>query len=507
MERMNETGLHCKQEELSEAVGELTDFIQRMATDGGAAHEVEKDIWRRVLSMGHQALGMFFRLQGDGDLGAEVELADGRRLRRLPRLHQRAYQSVFGAFELERAVYGQREGQKIEYVPLDTRLRLPEGKFSYLLQEWDQALVVETAYAQVNTTLARILGFSQSVDSLERMNRKMATAVPDFCEHSPVPPDAEEGEIVVSSADGKGVPIRCPADCAPIDAHQPKSGPKPNRKKMAVLGTVYTIDRCPRTPEDVVESLFRDPAEPRGAHAPRPKPKHKRIRASLARSPTDAAQPSTEEIFGWMARESEQRNRLQDKPLAVLMDGQETLWQASEQHLSSKIQVQILDLLHVTPRLWKAAYLFHPKGSDGAIGFVRERVLRVLRGEARSVVRGLRSMSTAHAPGSKKREKVRRICAYFEKNYSRMRYDEYLAAGYPIATGVIEGACRHLVKDRMERAGMRWVLCGAQSMLHLRSIHISGQWDEFTAYRIRREIQKLHPHAQLTESIEWPIAA
>ena len=73
--------------------------------------------------------------------------------------------------------------------------------------------------------------------------------------------------------------------------------------------------------------------------------------------------------------------------------------------------------------------------------------------------------------------------------------DEYLEAGYPIATGVIEGACRHLVKDRLERAGMRWVLQGAQSMLHLRSVHLSGLWDEFTAYRIQRERQRLYPNA------------
>ena len=74
-----------------------------------------------------------------------------------------------------------------------------------------------------------------------------------------------------------------------------------------------------------------------------------------------------------------------------------------------------------------------------------------------------------------------------ERNAHRMRYDEYLAAGYPIASGVIEGACRHLVKDRMERAGMRWVLSGAQPMINLRSIPISGLWDEFIAYRIQKE--------------------
>jgi hypothetical protein len=89
-----------------------------------------------------------------------------------------------------------------------------------------------------------------------------------------------------------------------------------------------------------------------------------------------------------------------------------------------------------------------------------------------------------------------------EKNQERMRYDAYLAAGYPIASGVIEGACRHLVKDRMERAGMHWTIPGAQAMLEVRSVYLSGQWQEFQAYRIEAETQRLYPHRQLVEHLD-----
>jgi len=88
-----------------------------------------------------------------------------------------------------------------------------------------------------------------------------------------------------------------------------------------------------------------------------------------------------------------------------------------------------------------------------------------------------------------------------------MQYHEYLAAGYPIATGVIEGACRHLVKDRLERTGMQWVMEGAQAMLDLRSIHLGDQWNEFQAFRIRQENERLYSHAELTETRQWRIAA
>jgi hypothetical protein len=88
-----------------------------------------------------------------------------------------------------------------------------------------------------------------------------------------------------------------------------------------------------------------------------------------------------------------------------------------------------------------------------------------------------------------------------------MKYDEYLKNGYPIASGVIEGACRHFVKDRMERAGLRWSIDGAQAMLDLRSTYLNDDWDEFTAYRVKKETEKLYPHRNVIKEIDWPLAA
>ena len=211
-----------------------------------------------------------------------------------------------------------------------------------------------------------------------------------------------------------------------------------------------------------------------------------------------------EEIFGWMAAEVRARTPGDTKPLCVLMDGQETLWRAAQQYVPGGNVTEILDLLHVTPRIWSAAYLFHSEGSRAAVEFVKDRVLRILQGKGHSVTAWLRWMGDYRGLPASKKEQLNKICDFFDKNCERMRYDEYLEAGYPIATGVIEGACRHLVKDRLERAGMRWVLQGAQSMLHLRSIHLSGLWDEFTAYRIKREGQRLYPNAP--DCDECPLA-
>ena len=132
------------------------------------------------------------------------------------------------------------------------------------------------------------------------------------------------------------------------------------------------------------------------------------------------------------------------------------------EELPDRNAVEVLDLLHVTPRLWKAAHVFHSEKSQEAETFVRERLLRVLQGKAAGVIRGLREMATKHGLTGCKKKAIREICGYLKNNLARMRYDEYLAAGYPIASGAIEGACRHLVKDRMERAGMHWTATGGR---------------------------------------------
>lgn len=502
MEIVNQLPSPSKNQRLTDLLDELQSFVTSSAQQGVAAHEVEQGIWRQLLKLGRESLQLFFDRVGDGDLGETVKLEDGRRLRRLPGAHTRPYQSVFGPFELDRAVYGTRVGQRIELVPLDQRLRLPQSKFSYLLQDWDQRLAVESPYAEVRGTIERILGFSQSVDSLERMNRKMSKPVVDYWDSLAPPPASQEGSLLVLSADGKGVPMRRAASPG-VDA-APWKGPKPGAKKMALLGASYTVDRRIRTPEEVTESLFTKPSVSHDEDAKGPQ--HKRLRASLARDEDGSTDPAQAEIFGWLAMEAEDRNPDGVRPVVLLMDGQHSLWEAAQGQLPEGA-TEILDLLHVTPRLWKAAYLFHPEGSADAAQFVRSRVLRVLRGEVRSVVRGLRQMATRSGLTGRKRKQLERICQYFENHRSRMRYDQYLAAGYPIATGVIEGACRHVVKDRLERAGMQWVFEGAQAMLDLRTVHLSRQWDEFQAYRIQKEAERLYPHASLTQDVQWPIAA
>ncbi len=484
-------------ESLQTEVNEIVQFIQTAVDKRLAAHEVEEGIWRRVLQIGRKSLGMFFDLHGDGDEGTQVTLAEGHTVKSLSDPHRRSYLSIFGEFELWRIVYGTREGQEIEYIPLDARLQLPRNKFSYLLQDWDQSITLEMPFNQVSTTIEKILGLRQSVHSLERCGRHLAEEVPNFWEEQPTPPSEEEGALLVCTADGKGVPMRQPAEQACIDGVKLDKGMRPGSKKMALVGSVYTIEVYLRTPDEVLDALFRKPVTSPAPPSARPKPCFKHVRAALIRDEAGTTAPQVESIFGWMAQEATARGMAAQRPLILLMDGQESLWNAGLEYLPEQDfeVIEILDLIHAVSYIWKAVHLFHSSGSDRAFKLAKKQLRRILSGDVETVIRSLRRMALRRVLKGKRREDLEKICNYFRNNAERMAYAEYLAAGYPIASGIIEGACRTVVNDRMERSGMRWVFDGAHAMLGLRSIRLSGLWDDFIKFRINQEAQRLYPYS------------
>jgi len=499
--------LIAKSEQLHRTVDELVTIVTDALQQQTPVHEVEKKAFETLLRAGLATVQLLVDCLGKGDVGEEFELPDGRVVKRSEKPQSRPYVSIFGPVQMERFVYAEREGQAIAFVEVDARLALPDSKFSYLLQDWDQSFVMEQPFDKVRQTVAKMLGLPQCVDSLERMNREMSQQVEAFHAVQEPPPVKEEGAIFVQTGDGKGVKIRRPADAKPIENHRHQSGPKPDRKRMATVGAVYSINPFVRTPEEVVESLFRNPEEKRPKRE-RPRPCHKHLRAMLTHENAAGEEiHGRAGVFGWIADEMAQRNGQGHKPIVCIMDGEESLWEARDVFQEHVPMVDVLDLLHVTPRLWDAAAQFYARDSAAAETFVRVRVLRILRGEVNAVVRGLRRMSTLHELVGKKQADVKKICGYFEKNRHRMRYDEYLKHGYPIASGVIEGACRHVVKDRLERTGMSWVRQGAQSMLELRCLYLTAQWDAFMTFRVERETQRLYPYRETLQPLSWTVAA
>lgn len=364
-----------------------------------------------------------------------------------------------------------------------------QRQYSYLLQQWLGAFVVDDAHAEAVRKLGTILGVAIAVKASEDLNREQASDVVAFQDEIPVPEAATEGPFLVVTADGKGVPLVRSAlppeqasDTVLPDLANPRrgKGEKANKKQMAAVGAVYTIKPFVRTTDDVIEEVMRQ-----AAHAQRPHPQNKRVRAELL--------VGKGALFLWLADEVIRRNPQGNKPVIFLSDGERALRDRQSEDLPAKT-ICILDLFHVMERLWKVAWCFFEERTEkhAAHQWVEERLKRLLEGKVDSVIRGMRYQATQRGLKGPKRKTVEEAAKHFAWNRGRMKYDEYLAAGYPIGSGVVEGACRHLVKDRMERTGMRWLPSGAQAMLDLRATYLNGEWDAFWKFHIAQEDERLY---------------
>jgi hypothetical protein len=470
----------------------LVEHVQHAADRQQAIHQVEETLFRSLLVMGRWLLQAFLDLAGTGDVGPTLTVRSdspseaGQRLPRLDQLHKRPYLSIFGEIAIERTCYGRG---RVEAAPLDGRLHLPQRQYSYLLQQWLGTFVVDDAHAEAIRKLGTILGVEIAVKASEDLNREQASDVEVFQDRLPVPEGATEAPLLVVTADCKGVPLvrkALPPDKAadtalPALANRRRGkGQKANKKKMAAVGAVYTIEPFVRTADEVIEEVMRKEARER-----RPCPRNKRLRADLLVGKVA--------LFVWLADEVIRRNPQGDKPVIFLSDGERALHDRQSEYLPEDT-VCILDLFHVMERLWKVAWCFFEEGTQkhDAHQWVEERLKRLLEGRVGAVIRGLRYQATQRALKGQRRKTVEGAADYFEWNRDRMKYDEYLAAGYPIGSGVAEGACRHLVKDRMERTGMRWLPCGAQAMLDLRATYLNGEWHAFWDFHVTQEDQRLY---------------
>jgi len=475
----------------------IEETIRQATIQGKRIDVVEENLWDQMLSLGRLMLTSFVAGQGTGDFGPTLEY-EGRILKRLDRLHAKPYMSVFGALPpIERTVYGTRETQKHELIPLDARLGLPESDYSYLLQQWSQSFCVKGSHKDAQSDLEQILRLRPSIRVLEDMNVSMSKDVEGFRSSRPAPSRDQEGEILVVTGDCKGVRIR--GDRPPDEDagnHARKRGPRPGTKREACVGSVYSIDRFVRSAEDVVNDVIR-----KQRAQDRPIPQNKVLRAELTHQVDGKEINGKDVIFEWFGEQIEARQTSRFQELVCVMDGAPTLWkklQALMKTLGVTI-VCILDIFHVMDYLWDAARCVHGSDDKAAEAFVTDRLRRILEGDVGRVIGGLRQMLTKGKFSSSKRKTLNTVIGYLHRKKKFMRYDEYLAKGYPIGSGVVEGACGHVVKDRMEGSGMRWSIPGAQSMLDLRCVYLNEDWRDFHDYRIKDRVRNMYPYRDLVQ--------
>jgi hypothetical protein len=268
--------------------------------------------------------------------------------------------------------------------------------------DWLQRLCVKESFREAVTDLRALLNLAPSERATEQMNQHLAQDAECFQVHQPPPTSDTEGEILVATADGKGVPMRRPLEEQARRSHPRRGkGEKANKKQMAYVGAVYSIDRFPRSPSDVVDELCR-----KQRAEERPEPQNKQVWAEMTRCLDDSGATGRERLFVELAIACKDRDPERQKTLVCLLDGERALWQMAGEWLPHAVGV--LDLFHVLERLWTAAHCFHAEGSPEAAAFVSHRLTMLLEGKVGYVIGGLRRLRDDHRL---KGEKLRRINA------------------------------------------------------------------------------------------------
>jgi hypothetical protein len=441
-------------------------------------HQIESQQQARGREVQRLLLQAHLQHRGNGDVGPalRLELPDGELLYSHRRLSDRSLTTVFGTVELVRMGYSRPGAPSI--FPLDKALALPARSFSYELQRRLVKAAVQNPFLESVQTIAELTGVSVSKRSLEEILPDAARDFNAFYQQRSVATAA--GAILVAAVDAKGIPMVKPCGA------QPKvrltKGLKASKKRMATVATVFTRLPWVRTPQQVIGSLFPTSHPASGEDPPPPRPENKRVWASLLKGKTAVIQEVAEEM--------DRRDPLRSMTRLALTDGERALQIRVDQKLNVTL---ILDLIHVLEKLWKAAYCFHAEGSLEADLWVIDRTLRILFGEVGQVVKGIRQSVTKRGLSGPKRKTLNAVANYLYRNRARMRYHEYLANGWPIASGPVEGACKNLIKDRMERSGMRWTEQMAEAIVQLRAIYLSGDFDAYWKFHIEQDQRRLYP--------------
>jgi len=472
-------------------------------TDNTQISDMEKGIFRHLLKIGFILLLVYVQKFAVKVTNCHIDKNGVKR--EFHSVRNRDYLSVFGKIEIIRPYYWRKGSEGI--CPADAELNLPEGVYSYLLQEWGTCLSTEQPYEKAAAFLNTFLNMQIWNSSLEEIARKSSKSVNEFYNTRLVSLD-NKNDILVATVDCKGIQMRKselqakevqpkfkrmrrPGERAVKGEESSKNIEKRDgKKKMSVITAVYTINRHMRTVDDIM-SKHKGKSDKKSPLPPRPQEK-------IVYGTLNGKQAA----FEYLKLEISKRDRENKKRIA-LVDGELKLNEMLKEYLPG-FEI-IRDFFHVTEYLWDGSHIFYEKGSKKADELVSRYVQMLLNGNVSNIILEMRSQFKKTKKSKAKIKELGRITKYLENGKDYMKYDEYLASGYPIGSGVIEGTCKNLVNDRFEHTGMHWSIEGANALLGLRSIHVNNLTSSYWQFHQKKERERLYGH--LSDGIDMRLVA
>lgn len=418
----------------------------------------------------------------------EVMGADGVARRAVEHGHRRKLKTIFGETVVGRKAYRRRGHSNLH--PLDSELSLPVEKHSYGLRRLAALESARDSFDAATKAIGRITGQPLGKRQVEELVRRGAQDFETFYEERPRHLSAAD-DILVLTCDGKGVVMRT-EDLreetrreAEKAKHKLKTrlsrGETRNRKRTAQVTAVYDLPPVPRSPSDVMGGQKQGLEPPK-----RPKARGKWLRASV----TDDTRAGIAKMFD----EAHRRDPDHRRQWVVLVDGltyQLDFIEAEADKRGLDVTI-VVDFIHVLEYLWKAAWCFFEEGDPTIEKWVHDRATAVLEGRCSDVAGGIRRKATYLGFTKSQRKGVDTCARYLINKRPYLDYPTALSQGWPIATGVIEGACRHLIMDRMALTGARWSLDGAEAVLRLRALNSNGDFDAYWAFHLAQEHRRVH---------------
>lgn len=444
--------------------------------------------WARLMLQDH------LDLRSELERRVHVEGAEGVE-RRSARHSTRQLKTVVGQVDVARLAYQQAGMDGLH--PMDAALQLPPEVYSLGVRKLVAKYASKLSYEDVIEVVRDGTGVTIGKRQLEELAQRAAQDFDDFYEQRSASSGAETArDLLVISTDGKGIAMRHedlrPATKKAAERSSKRletrlsPGEKANRKRMAQVASVYSVAPHPRSPADLIRSLRADKSET----LQRPRPTNKRVWASVEK---DCRIVVREAFAEALKHDPEHKRRW-----VVLVDGapaQLLAVKAEAKRASVKVTI-LLDIIHVIEYLWQAANALFGPNNRKREDWVGDRLLALLSGRTGGEVSKTIRWWAARAKDldDSRAAAIDSACDYLaDRTRTRlMRYADALKDGLPIATGVIEGACRHLVQDRMGVTGARWSLTGAEAILRLRAIRASRDFDEYWAFHVHQEQQRNH---------------
>jgi hypothetical protein len=472
------------------------DLVEWLRHAGPTDHgEQERAIQARgneVLRLAYQA--WFDTLSAaEKNAAARTPVPEGTQVR----AHSREVESELGRLRFIRLGYTSA-GKKTRF-PLDEPLNLPKALYTHPLQERvaraGQGRAWDGVVKEVNERSSAHVPKRQA----EQVAREAAKDFEAFYAERPANDALGATTLLAGSSDAKGVRMlpkalreatrkSAEAEKAAAVRGDPMAAKKPRShdKRMAAVAAVWQQEPRQRTADDIVAELQRTPAS-KAAKPKLPRPENKRVWASVEKSVSTSV--------GEMFDEFDRRDPDRARTATVLIDGDEDQQTAIFDHARSHARsvTIVLDLIHVIHYIWIAGFALCRQKEVATAVWVARHLHLLLSVGVTDLVATIERATLARRLAKSARKPVERALNYFRRNADFMDYPAFLSAGLPIASGVIEGACRHLVQDRLGITGARWDLPGAEAMLKLRALHSSGDWDNYWRFHERQEALRNYP--------------